>query len=102
MDSGGKSDASDGGSTNACAVNVPRTVSISANHGHTLTIPAADATSLTSKEYQLTIGNGHTHLITFTADDFVKLRAGTMAIEISGPPEGSATGHMHTVTVVCG
>jgi hypothetical protein len=84
---------------NACSIVEP-VETIFANHGHTLTIPAADATSTTTIIYTLTLGGGgagHTHTFTLMPADFATLRAGGTVDMFSS----NDAGHMHRITVHC-
>lgn len=49
---------------------------IAANHGHVLTIAAADLTSLVDKTYDIQGTADHTHSVTFTAAQLAQLKAG--------------------------
>jgi hypothetical protein len=86
---------------NACSIVEPVEM-IFSNHtiAHTLTIPAADATSMTTMTYMLTLGGsgaGHTHTFTMMPADFATLRAGGTVDMFSS----NDAGHMHRVTVHC-
>ena len=71
------------------------TTSISANHGHDVTISAADieAASTRLRHHR---GSDHDHAITVTAAMFAMLKAGT---QIKVPSVGG--NHPHQVTVTC-
>jgi hypothetical protein len=49
---------------------------ISANHGHTFTIPAADIVAGAQKCYNTRGTSSHDHWVTITSDDFAMLKAG--------------------------
>lgn len=71
--------------------------SISGNHGHVLTIPEADLSSLTDKTYSIQGSSGHDHTVTLTAAQLAMLKNGqTVSVESS---TGSA--HTHTVSANC-
>jgi hypothetical protein len=64
---------------------------------HTLTIPSADVIAGVAKTYTLADnGSGHTHQVTISAADFLKLQQNQGIQETS-----TATGHTHLVTVDC-
>lgn len=50
---------------------------ISDNHGHVLTIAAADLDSTSDKTYDIQGTAGHTHSVTFSAAQLAQLKAGT-------------------------
>ena len=72
------------------------TSSISANHGHDVTISAADIAAGVDKTYDITGGSDHDHAITVTAAMFAMLKVGT---QIKVPSVGG--NHPHQVTVTC-
>ena len=71
--------------------------SISANHGHTLQVPASDVQNGTEKQYSIQGGSGHDHNITVTAANFSTLKS-NQQIQVT-----STSGDSHTlvVTVSC-
>lgn len=72
-------------------------VSIGANHGHSLTVPKEDVSAGTAKTYTLTTGNGHTHEVTLSSDQFADLKANSSISAVST----NDGGHTHSVTVSC-
>ncbi len=70
---------------------------ISANHGHMLTVSAADVAAHVSKTYSIKGTAGHDHLVTVTAAQFAQLGAGH-AITLAST---NGAGHTHSVTVTC-
>ena len=72
---------------------------ISANHGHTLTIPAADLDSPTARTYDIAGVAGHSHQVTFSPAQLQQLKAGTTVAVASTPFPGD--GHSHNVSVTC-
>ena len=80
--------------TNACATT---NATISANHGHTAMIPAADVAAGIMKTYDIKGGSAHPHTITVTAAMFAMLKAGTMVVVTSS----NDAGHTHNVSVMC-
>jgi hypothetical protein len=77
-------------------------VAISDNHGHTLTIPAADVDSATFKTYSIAGGADHNHTITLLPVQLAQIKAGT-AVTVMSTSVGSTTyfEHSHQVTVNC-
>ena len=70
---------------------------ISANHGHSLVVSAADVTAGAAKTYSIAGMASHDHTITITAAQFAMLGAGR-AVTATSTTTG---GHTHTVTVTC-
>ena len=70
---------------------------ISANHGHSLTVSAADVAAQKPKTYSIKGTSSHDHLVTITAAQFAQL-GGAHAITVTST---NAAGHTHTVTVTC-
>lgn len=70
---------------------------ISANHGHELTVPLADVTTGTDQTYDIMGTSTHSHSITVTSAQFAMLAAGMDVVVTS--TSGSA--HTHMVTVRC-
>ena len=67
---------------------------ISANHGHTVTISAAQITAGGAVTATLTTGNGHTHTIDLTAAQVVSIGQNQQVAVVSTTDDG----HNHTVT----
>ena len=72
-------------------------VIIGTNHGHSMTISAADVTAGAEKTYDLQGSSQHPHTVTITVADFTMLQADTMVIKTSS----NDNGHTHSVTVRC-
>lgn len=72
---------------------------ISANHGHTLTIPAADVNSMVSMTYNIQGLADHNHQITLTPAQLAQIKVMT-AVTITSTLGGSPS-HTHDVTVNC-
>ena len=68
--------------------------SISANHGHTVTITAAQLTAGGDVTLLLTEGSGHTHNVSLTGGEVVQIRDNQKVAKEST----SNSGHSHTVT----
>jgi hypothetical protein len=81
----------------ACTTNT-----ISANHGHTLTITPADlAVTTASIQRALTTGNGHVHTVTLTPAMLDTLKLGQAGPGIQVTTDADGTGHSHSVNVTC-
>jgi hypothetical protein len=91
----GGDDAAAGGA--ACDANAPR-ANIMSNHGHTLTIPAADAKAGANQTYMTGGTATHTHKVTVSASEFAKLESGGTSILSADP---APDGHTHSISVVC-
>lgn len=70
---------------------------ISANHGHTLVVPAADLDSMVNVTYTITGSADHPHVVVLTPAQLQQIRAQT-AIVVNSSTE---VGHFHEVTVNC-
>lgn len=70
---------------------------ITGNHGHVLSIPAADLTATTNRTYGITGTGDHPHSVTFTPAQLAALGAGTSVMVMS--TVNSA--HDHAVTATC-
>lgn len=68
--------------------------SIGSNHGHSVTMTAAQQTAGAAVTLTLSSGNGHTHSVSFTAEEVQTIAAGGTA------SSGSSTdgGHDHSVS----
>lgn len=76
--------------------------SISANHGHTLSVSKEDVQAAVAKTYTLSQGSGggfaqHIHQVTISQSQFETLQANTQITATSTSDEG----HTHNVTVSC-
>jgi hypothetical protein len=86
---GGDDDDTSGGGTCKTA--------IAANHGHALTISAADKMAGVAKDYDIKGSADHSHTVSLAADDFADLSGGTVVIVTSS----TDAGHSHDVTITC-
>jgi hypothetical protein len=74
-------------------------ITISANHGHAMTVTAADVAAGAEKTYNITGSSPHAHSVTITAAQFAMLAAsGTASISAVST---SGDSHTHNVTVTC-
>ena len=75
---------------------------ISDNHGHTLTIPAADVDSTVTKTYNIAGIADHPHTITLTPAQLAQIKAMTsVTVSSSVDPSPIFASHFHAVTVNC-
>src|SRR5262245_39853447 len=68
--------------------------SISANHGHTVSVTSAQITAGSALTATLTTGNGHTHTISLTGAQVVSIGQNQQVSVVST----TDAGHDHTVT----
>ena len=94
---GGYSDSSGPmGTANSC------TATIADNHGHLLTIPAADLDSTTARTYDIQYTADHAHTVTFSAAQLAQLKAGTtVAVTSSTGASAAFPSHTHDVSERC-
>lgn len=90
----GGDDNNSNGVTNPTPQTSDKAGVISANHGHTVTVTAAQITSGNAVTATLTTGNGHTHTISLTAAQIVAIGQNQ---RVSGTSSTEA-GHNHDVT----
>jgi hypothetical protein len=87
------SDDDDGGDGSATGCGS----TISANHGHTLTVPQADVDAAADKSYDITGSAAHQHTVMVTAAHFATLANGE-SVTITSSTDAS---HSHDVTISC-
>jgi hypothetical protein len=85
-----------GTGTNACEAHPP-TDTISANHGHVLTVSQADVAASALKMYSIMGTAAHDHTVTITGNSFDTLKSGQSVMLTST----TTAGHSHSVTIVC-
>lgn len=71
--------------------------SITANHGHSLTVSQQDVAAGVEKTYSIQGSATHDHSVTLTASDFTTLQGNTSISKLST----SGDGHTHNVMVSC-
>ena len=71
--------------------------SIALNHGHVLTIPAADLNSSLAMTYDIVGTADHTHSVTFSPAQLAQLKAGT-AVSVTTT---LAFAHTHNINEQC-
>jgi len=71
--------------------------SVSANHGHSLTVSKADVSAGIEKQYSIQGSATHNHMVTVSVSDFASL-ASNQQIQITST---SGDSHVHSVTVSC-
>jgi hypothetical protein len=99
---GGDGDSSDAGVAKNCATN-GGLAAIGANHGHMMTVTAADVNAGVEKTYNLQgSANGHTHTVTVSAAQFntMKTNPGTN-ITINSTLSDMTPSHMHAIMISC-
>ena len=90
-DSNGGGGSGGGGSGTACGT------SIAMNHGHQMTVSAADRMAAADKTYDIAGSSDHSHTVELTAEDFTDLAGGTILSVTSSFDNG----HDHEVTITC-
>jgi hypothetical protein len=70
---------------------------IAGNHGHALTIPAADLDSATNQTYSILGTANHSHSVTFTPAQLQALKAG-QSVTVQSTTDSF---HEHAVTATC-
>ena len=73
-------------------------MAISANHGHTLVVPAADLDSTTNKTYSILGTADHNHTVVLTPAQLQLIKVKTAVVVNSSTDQS----HDHVVTVNCG
>ncbi len=92
------------GAPPAAAGSLVCTAQIDLNHGHLLTISAADLNSMVDRTFDITYTADHAHSVTFTATQLAQLKAGNMVqVTSTATTVASATTqpHSHTITEHC-
>ncbi|MEO9511571.1 MAG: hypothetical protein ABJN84_16215 [Flavobacteriaceae bacterium] len=80
-----------------CISNGANAISISSNHGHTLTVSKEDIDAGVAKTYSIQGSSGHDHVVGLTEDNFASLKAnGQIVVEST-----TGSSHRHDVTVAC-
>jgi hypothetical protein len=72
-------------------------VAIGSNHGHTMTVTAAEVTAGVDKTYDIKGSSDHTHSVTVSAALFTMLKANTAVNTTST----NGDGHTHTIGITC-
>jgi hypothetical protein len=72
-------------------------VTIGSNHGHQLTVSAADVQAAVERTYDITGTSSHSHSVTVTAAMFEML-ARNMTVTVESTTDDS---HSHTVLITC-
>jgi len=70
--------------------------SIGGNHGHTLSVSAADVTNAIERTYDIQGSSAHNHQVTVTATHFATLASNSSVVVTS-----TSAGHTHAVTISC-
>jgi len=74
------------------------TSSISANHGHSLTVSKTDVADGSQKTFSIQGSSSHSHEVTITSAQFAALKDNQNSIQVVST---SGNGHTHSVTVTC-
>ena len=75
---------------------------ITGNHGHLLTVPAADLTSTTAVTYSIIGSATHDHTLALSPSDLAQLNSGGTVTQVSSVTDAAPFGpHSHGVTVTC-
>jgi hypothetical protein len=85
-----------GSGGNACEAHPPSDT-ISANHGHTLTVTQADVAAGVLKMYSIMGTAAHDHTVSVTSNSFDTLKSG-QSVTITSTTNAD---HSHSVTIVC-
>lgn len=72
--------------------------SISANHGHSITVSKTDVDDGAEKTYSIQGSSNHAHNVTITSTQFATLKNNQSSIQAVSSSGG---GHTHSVTVSC-
>lgn len=91
---GGDDDDTPPGSLTGCS---STGAAISGNHGHALSIPAADLDSTTDRTYSIQGTSNHGHMITLSAAQLAALKA-LQSVTVTSSTD---LGHDHGVTITC-
>lgn len=94
---GGGGSTGGGGGEGSCSTNGAIATAISANHGHSLRVPATDFTDGADKTYDILGSSTHSHFVTLSLAQRNTLLAGTPVTVVST----SAEQHTHAVTISC-
>ena len=94
---GGGSDTPAAAGPGAGPVSMGCTDMIAANHGHVLTITAADLDSATDKVYDIQGSAAHSHGVTLTVANLRALKAGNLVNVVSS----TTSAHEHGVSIQC-
>jgi hypothetical protein len=90
-DDNGTGGTGGGGGGTACGT------TIGTNHGHQMTVSAADRTAAADKTYDIAGSADHSHTVELTAEDFTDLADGTILVLESS----TDAGHSHEITIEC-
>ena len=91
---GGSSDDDDSGGN--CVMS-GASVNIGANHGHSMSVTAAEVTAGTAKTYDIRGSADHTHGVTISAGAFAMLASNQSAMTISTVVDN----HSHNIMISC-
>jgi len=90
----GADSGDDGGECTSAA-----SANIATNHGHSLSVPAADINGGAAMDYGIQGTSDHDHTVALSAGDMAMIAAGeTVSVTSSS---GGADGHSHEVALTC-
>jgi hypothetical protein len=87
----GGDDDDDGDSGASCSA------AIGTNHGHAMSVTAADVMAAVDKTYDIQGSSAHSHTVAILAADFAGMTPGTVRVVESS----TDAGHSHEVTITC-
>jgi hypothetical protein len=70
---------------------------IGTNHGHSMSLSAADVMAGVDKTYDIKGSSAHTHTVEITAAAFADMTPGSVVVVTSS----TDAGHSHDVTITC-
>lgn len=71
--------------------------SVSANHGHSITVSTADVAAGVEKQYNIQGSSTHNHVVTVSESAFSLLKS-NQQVQITST---TGSGHTHSVTISC-
>jgi hypothetical protein len=87
----GGDDDDDGNGSASCKA------AIGTNHGHSMSLSAADVMAGVDKTYDIQGSSAHSHTVDISAEEFAGMTAGTVLSVTSS----TDAGHAHEVTITC-
>ncbi len=93
----GGGDSSGGGTSGGNCLDNGGDASIAANHGHSMSVSAADVAAGKDKTYDIQGSAAHDHTVALTAAHFATL-AENKSVSVTS---STTNGHSHSVTVTC-
>jgi hypothetical protein len=97
---GSNGESSDAGVAKNCATN-GGLAAIGANHGHMMTVTAADVNAGIDKPYSIQGSAGHTHTVLVTAAQFMTMKTNPGTNITINSSVDSTPAHMHAIMISC-